>query len=46
MVKAIKKKENRGLERQSAEERVPHYLSAPTTKVFMRMTIIHGLAYQ
>jgi hypothetical protein len=30
-VKAIKKKENRGLERHSVEERVSHCLSAPST---------------
>jgi hypothetical protein len=41
-VEAIKKKENRGLERHSVEERVPHCLSAPSTKALMRMNIIHG----
>jgi len=44
-VKAINKKENSmGLERQSAKERVAHFLSTPSTKVLIRMNIMHGLA--
>lgn len=42
MVKSIKKKKNRGLERNNVEERVLHFLSFPSTKALVRLTIIHG----
>ena len=45
-VEAINKKENRDLEIDNDEERVPHFLSAPSTKVLMRISIILGLACQ